>query len=123
MTPERDTVVTIEYESKMRDVGRFKGKFKLLRKTASIVSNIKATKAALLGGSFPVSQADALHFDVMATLTIAVFPVPNPTPLNQGGWIDEILDPAIWYAIYDRWQAYQASFSEASDADGKASAI
>jgi hypothetical protein len=112
---ERETTIDFEYPSQMRDVGLFKAKLKLKRRTASLATEIKLAKARMLGG-MAASPEDRLHFDCMATLANGVEPVPNPTPLDPTAWINELLDPAIWYAIYDRWQEYQASFSETADA-------
>lgn len=110
---EREKIVPFEFKSEMRDIGMWKASLKLLRKTPEVVTNIKLTRARMLGGLRPASNADDLHFDVMATLTNAVEPVPNPYPMDPAAWINDVMDPAIWYAIYDRWQEYQASFTAA----------
>lgn len=116
---ERETIVPFQYPSKMRDVGLFKATLTLKRRTADIVTDIKLAKARMLGGNKAASPKDDLHFEIMATLANAVEPTPNPTPLDPTAWINELLDPALWYAIYDRWLEYQDSFSapaETSDA-------
>lgn len=116
--PERETVVHFEFQSKMPDVGLFNAKLKLMRRTAHIVTEIKYAKAKMLAGLQAASNADNLHFDVMATLANAVAPVPDPFPLQPAAWINEIMDPAIWYAIYERWLEYQASFEQPKEAKG-----
>lgn len=110
---EREKVVPFEFNSRMNDVGKISMTLLLKRRTASLVTEIKLARAKMLGGLPPADDADNLHFDVMATLANGVEPVPNPTPMNRAGWFNEILDPACWYAIYDRWLDYQNSFSEA----------
>lgn len=119
---EREKIIDFEFESGMRDVGVFKAKLVLKRRTAQLVTDIKYAKAKMLGGQRAASGGDELHFEVMATLANAVEPTPNPTPLNPSGWVNEILDPAIWYAIFGQWQDYQDSFSAGPDNAGNGEA-
>lgn len=122
---ERETVVDFDFPSSMPDVGHYRSKLTLRRKTAQLVTEIKLSKARMLGGQRAANGADDLHFEVMATLANGVEPTPNPNPHNSAAWVDDILDPDIWYAIYDRWQEYQASFSvaKAQDAAGSQAAV
>lgn len=119
---EREKIVYFEFASKMLDVGVYKTKLKLRRRTAQLSTEIKMAKARMLGGFKAASLADDLHFDVMATLANGVEPVPNPTPNDSTAWIEDILDPAIWYGLYDRWQEYQNSFLEAPKAEAGSAA-
>ena len=108
---ERETTIEFEYESTMRDVGKVRMKLRLLRRTAALVTDIELSKARMLGGQRAASGKGDMHFEVMATLANGVEPVPNPNPTNPAAWVDDIMDPDIWYAIYARWRDYQDSFS------------
>lgn len=108
---EREKTINFEYQSEMRDVGLYRGKFTLKRRTPAIVTDIKLGKARMLAGNRPANTGDDLHFEIMATLANAIEPVPNSGP-DSTAWIEDLLDPAIWHALYIAWQEYQASFSE-----------
>lgn len=112
---EREKIINFKHESKMKDVGTFTKRLKIKRRSPRLDTAFVTTKAALTGGLAPLTRGEMLLIDAIATLNVYIEPVTDKgeSLLDKGleeGWVDDILDQEIIFAIHKEWIDYQNSF-------------
>ncbi|MGZ3772942.1 MAG: hypothetical protein ACXVCY_04150 [Pseudobdellovibrionaceae bacterium] len=113
---ETEKIIPFRFHSKMRDVGVYEGNFLVKRSTLKLDTSFIRTKAALTGNSLPVTREERILIDAIACCAVFIEPVDQyGKPLNNPGWIDEILDREIVLALHAEWIDYQNSFYEQPD--------
>lgn len=111
MKVEREKIIDYSYQSRMPDIGLYKKKFKLKRKSPKLDTAFVATKAALMGGNIPTSRGDALLVDAIATLSVYFEPLDDKgVETFDNNWVDDLLDQEIMFDLYKKFMAYQDSF-------------
>lgn len=102
--------ISFVFDSKVRDVGAFRSGFRLLRRTARRATMVVTTKSALTSGLTPVTPGDRQLVDTIATLTILVQKIDANGKMQQdAGWIDDILDFEILYALHEKFLEWEDS--------------
>lgn len=133
MTPaakiEREKIIQFKFESQAKDVGVYTKRLKIMRRTPRLDSAFITTKAALTGGLIPLTRGEMLVIDAIATLNVYVDVVNEQgKSLTQAGgpeegWVDNILDQDVLFAIHKEWADYQNSFyPEAPKTEGNSEA-
>jgi len=115
--------ISFTFDSKVRDVGTYRGGFRLLRRTARRATLVVTTKSALTNGLPPVTPGDRQLVDTIATLTVLVQKIKsNGQPETDAGWVDEILDFEILYALHEKYLEWEDSLMSTAIKEGGADA-
>lgn len=118
---QKEKVIHFEYESKMPDIGLFKGVYLLKRETPKLRADYIRVKSALAGGNIPLLPAELQFIDTVAALNAYVSPCDQygKALQNADGWIDEILDRNILFEIHVKLSEFHNSFYEKKDNEAK----
>ena len=111
MKPELFQIINFSFKSEAKDIGNFSKNLKILRRKPQLDTAYITTKAALTGGLAPLARHEIMLLDSIATLNVYVKPVDDHgNELDEPGWVDDILDQEIIFAIQGKWIDYQNSF-------------
>lgn len=114
-----------KFHSSAIDIGEFKKTLMFYRKRPRLDTALINTKSVLAGGLPPLTNADAIFLDAIATLTVYMDPIDDQgAVVKNAGWIDLIYDNEILLALYNEWLIYQNSFykkPEVASGDNKTS--
>jgi hypothetical protein len=108
---EREKILNFSFESKAQGMGTYKKMFKMMRRSPRLDAAFITTKAALTGGLVPLTRGEMQLIDTIATLNVYFEPVNTKgESTNEDGWVDEIMDQDILFALHKEWVDYQNSF-------------
>lgn len=107
---ERETVINFEHESEMPDIGLYRQAFRVKRKTSELIRDVANAKVDLAGGRVIVDPGDRFLLEVQANLSILCEPVLQPGEKKDDEWLDNMVDPALQIALYNKVVEYQNSF-------------
>jgi hypothetical protein len=112
MKVERFKEIPFEFSSKVLDIGEYRRVYRIKRLTPGLQIEISRAKSNLMGGEVPVRNTDAIHLEIVATLSILAEPVWAPSEVADTEWLDNefMNDIEMLRALYDKVIGYQNSF-------------
>jgi len=109
---ERSRNIPFDYESRVKDIGKYRRVFSIKRLTPGLQIDITRVKSQLMGGEIPVKASDALFLEMIAYIAVLCDPVWEAGEKQNDSWLDDefLNDIGMVRGLYEKIVEYNNSF-------------